>query len=108
MTAKKLSIIAYITILGWGYAYVKFGTTDRPPLVQYHLKQALGIFMGWTVFGVLVALIHLFSPFGMVVLAWGSLLWFILLGMGMINALNEATRPIPFIGAFFENKFSFI
>lgn len=104
MTAKKLSIIAYITLLGWGYAYVKFGKSNQSPLVQYHLKQALGILMGWTVYGVLVALIHL----GMAVLLAGSLLWFILLVMGMINAFNEAKRPIPLIGAFFENKFSFI
>ena len=46
MTNKTLAILSYVTIIGWLVSY--FQTKDqapKTPLVKYHLKQGLGLFI---------------------------------------------------------------
>ncbi|ANH83132.1 hypothetical protein A8C56_21025 [Niabella ginsenosidivorans] len=108
MTAKQLSILAYFTFIGWAISYIRFIKGAKSNLLQYHLKQSLGLIVLSVLYGLVLRLLALAAPEAAAVLTWAGIVLFILLVMGMINALNETERPIPFIGRFFENRFPFI
>lgn len=109
MSEKNLSIISYLTIIGWGFAYFHFSRSSKTGLLQYHLRQSLGLIVLDSAFCILLALLTFISISLVTILSWsGLLLLFILLVMGIINALNDTRRPVPLIGKFFENRFSFI
>lgn len=108
MHTKNLSIIAYLTIIGWGFSYLKFGKEKNNELLKYHLRQSLGVMTVSCLFGILIWIIAVFSPTVAILFSWMGILLFILLVLGIINALNETQRPVPIIGKFFENKFFFI
>jgi len=108
MSAKTLSIIAYLTIIGWAVAYFNFIKSEKSGLLQYHLKQSLGLFMLSLLYIIVVKVVAIISTSIAGTLAWADILLFILMMLGVINALNVTKRPIPLIGKFFENKFFFI
>lgn len=103
---KTAAILSYVTIFGWLYAY--FTTQDnRDSLVRYHLKQSLGLMIIWILFGIILnVLAHMIPALGFLgLLSFGfTILWI----FGIINAANEAEKPIPLIGKMFEDKFNFI
>lgn len=102
MTPKLQSILSYLGIL-WLVAYF-VGKEQRNDVSRYHLKQGLGLFIVSLVFGiVLQILMTITTIFGLL----GLIILFIFV-MGIINAINEEKKPLPFIGKFFENQFSFI
>ncbi|WP_354357896.1 DUF4870 domain-containing protein [Pedobacter sp. UYP30] len=108
MTKKPLAIISYFTIIGWLFSYVSFKKSKKTHLLRYHLEQSLGIFLAMSGFNILLLFINFIMPIDLLLLSWLSLPFFILAVMGMINAANEAERPIPIVGKFFEHKFTFI
>lgn len=105
MDNKTLSIVSYITIIGWLIAY--FSAKDQTPksaLVTYHLKQAFGIAIVGLLVGVVGGIVpSLFTIFSLLQLAV-----FVLWVFGIINAVNEVEKPVPVVGSLFENKFDFI
>ena len=42
MNNKTLSIVSYITLIGWGIAYI-IGKDKADDLLKFHLKQSLGL-----------------------------------------------------------------
>ncbi len=108
MKVKNVSIISYLTPIGWVIGYTQYKKLEKPQFMQYHLRQSLGLIECGILYQLMVSLILLFSDKMGFFLLWGNLLYFIFMGLGMINALNNTSRPIPMIGQFFENKFSFI
>lgn len=109
MDKKTISIISYITIIGWVIAYVSHNNSaEKASLSRYHLKQSLGVaiigILAGIVFNILAmvipALALLFSLFSLAVVV----LWI----FGIINAVNRQEKPVPIVGAMFENKFGFI
>lgn len=108
MNTRNLSIIAYLTLIGWVISYTQFEKEEKSQMLQYHLRQSLGIMTIGIIYQFCISLINcFFSTIGLM-LYWGYLLLFILLVFGMINALNDTTRPVPLIGKYFENQFLFI
>lgn len=107
MNNKSLSIISYITIIGWLIAlFVDKENADD--LRKYHLRQALGLFITMFILTFLVgALIGLLQLPGLLYTAF-QILYLVLLILGIINAANAAKKPLPIFGKIFENKFSFI
>ncbi|SFW16961.1 DUF4870 domain-containing protein [Chitinophaga sancti] len=108
MNQKTLSILSYVTIIGWVIAYIK-GKELQPKseLVTYHLKQGLGFFILTIVVNIILSVVtHIIPALSM--LSYLSLILFVLWVFGIINAVNEQKKPIPLIGAMFENKFSFL
>jgi len=106
MNNKTLSIVSYITIIGWLVAYLK-GKDNADSMLKYHLRQALGLALVNIIFSLalnIVAMVILalsfIGVFGFVFL----ILWII----GIINAANGAQKPLPIIGKMFENKFAFV
>lgn len=105
MNNKSLSVLSYITLIGWLVAYFT-GRDQANDLLRYHLRQSLGLliagFLLGMVLNILMAITSLYS------LGYLSLSVLVLLIIGAINAANEVKKPLPFIGKMFENKFSFI
>lgn len=106
MDKKTLSIISYVTIIGWLIAY--FSSKDkRESLVSYHLKQGLGIFIVAVIFNIAFTIIASIVP-SLAFLGLVGYAFLIFMVFGIINAMNEKETPIPVIGKMFENKFAFL
>ena len=44
MDKKTLSIVSYITIIGWVVAFIVYGgKTEKSSLEKFHLEQSLGL-----------------------------------------------------------------
>ncbi len=105
MDNKTLSIVSYITIIGWIIAYV-IGKDKADDLLKFHLKQALGLAIFSIIYqfllGIIITItgITILSILGLVVLA--------LMIIGIINVANGVKKPLPIIGSMFEDKFAFI
>lgn len=108
MNQKTLSILSYVTIIGWIIAYVK-GKELQPKndLVTYHLEQGLGFFILSILVNVILSVVVFMVP-ALGILNYLSLVLLVLWVFGIINAVNEQKKPIPLVGAMFENKFSFL
>lgn len=106
MNNKTLSIVSYITLIGWLIAYFK-GKEKADSLLKYHLRQALGLAIVSIIFNVALTIIASIVP-ALSFLGIAGLVIVVLWVMGIINAANGAEKPTPLIGKMFENKFPFI
>lgn len=106
MTSKTRSIIAYITIIGWCIAYFSKGQKDA--FAKYHLRQAFGIDIVAIIFSVIASIVTTIIPFLGMILGIAGLIFIALMIFGIINANNDALKPVPVVGKIFENKFDFI
>ena len=103
MDNKTISIISYITIIGWLIAYL-VGKDNLDAFSKYHLRQSLGL----AIVGIILNIITISISFlGMIVNLVGLLL-LVLFIIGIINAVNGQMKPLPVIGKYFEDKFDFI
>lgn len=111
MNKKIISIISYITIIGWVIAFVVYHNGHRSALAQYHLKQSfgLGVFGGffYMLFMATYPMI-LIIPIISVLLILLSIVMFVILISGIINAVNQKKKPILLIGPMFVGRFNFI
>jgi uncharacterized membrane protein len=109
MNNKTLSIISYITIIGWLIAYFSYkDSTTKNDLTKYHLKQSLGLGVVGIIFSIVTNVIAFVVPSIAMILSLASLALLVLWIFGIINAANEQQKPLPLIGGMFENKFDFI
>lgn len=104
---KTIAIISYITLIGWIIALVMHGS-NKTSLGAYHLRQALGVM----ILAISVTIIRIplfFIPFiGWAVglaLSIGILIFWIL---GLVAAANAEEKPLPLVGAMFQNWFASI
>lgn len=106
MTPKVQSILSYIGIL-WFVAFF-VGQEIRNDLSRYHLKQGLGLLAVTLILNVVVGIVVMIVP--VLSSIWGavSIVFLILMVLGIITAANEVEKPLPFIGKMFEDKFGFI
>ena len=108
MNNKTTAIVSYITIIGW---LIAFFTGERPrnSLAKYHLNQGFGLFIAGLILGIIVNILAVILPsVGVMLSSILGIALVLLLIIGAINAGNEKEAPLPIIGKFFENKFSFI
>jgi len=105
MNNKTLSIVAYITLIGWLIAYFS-GKDNADDFLKYHLRQGFGIF----VFGVVLSIVLNIIMFatGLYFLGYIGLIGLILMILGAINASNGVKKPVPIIGSWAEKQFNFI
>ncbi|KIO75659.1 import component protein [Pedobacter lusitanus] len=106
MNSKTLSIVSYITLIGWLVAYFS-GKENADSLLKYHLRQALGLAIVSIIFNVVLTIIASIVP-SLAFLSLAGWVIVVLWIMGIIHAANEAQKPVPLIGKMFENKFAFI
>lgn len=106
MNNKTLSIVSYITVIGWLISYFS-GKEQSDSLLKYHLKQSLGLAIVSIIFNIVLSILITIIP-ALAILGLIGLIFFILFIIGIVNAANGAEKPLPLIGKTFENKFSFI
>src|SRR5690606_18168020 len=103
MTSKTISMIAYITIIGWLIAFLQSRET-RTPLVKFHLEQALVVFIFSVLWAIaLRVLFSLIPALGMFATLL-SLVPLVFIIIGIINASKEQLTPLPVIGTFIAEK----
>ncbi|QSB29197.1 DUF4870 domain-containing protein [Flavobacterium sp. CLA17] len=108
MNRKTLSILSYITIIGWIVAFVKSkDLTPKSDLVTYHLKQGFGIFLVSFAVNIILSVVVM-TVTSLYFLNYIGYAIFMLWIFGIINAVNEQKKPIPIIGKMFEDQFGFI
>ena len=105
MNNKTLSIVSYITPIGWLVSFFT-GKENADSLLKYHLRQSFGLL----IFGIVLSVILniLMSITSMYFLGYISIINLVLMIIGIINAANEVEKPLPIIGKMLEDKFSFI
>lgn len=106
MDNKTLSIVSYLSIVGWLIAYF-MGKEKADDLLKYHLRQSFGLAIAGILFSVALNIVAMIIP-ALGILGMLSLAILILWIIGIINAANATQKPLPFIGKMFENKFAFI
>ncbi|MDR9455914.1 MAG: hypothetical protein RI572_00770 [Salegentibacter sp.] len=100
---KTIAIIAYLTIIGLVVAFV-LNNDKKDKFATFHIKQSLGlviISLGLFIIGMIPILGWILSFLGSIFLLY---LWI----MGLINAINNKTKPVPFLGDHFEKWFDTI
>ncbi|PUB25911.1 hypothetical protein C8J95_11278 [Elizabethkingia sp. YR214] len=109
MNNKNLAILSYITIIGWLVAYFSYKKQhDKEAFVNYHLEQSLGVFITSVIVSIIAGVLMSVVPSLSIIFSLLSLVPLILLVLGIINVVNDVEKPVPLIGQFFENKFSFL
>jgi uncharacterized membrane protein len=109
MDKKTISIISYITIIGWVIAFITYNNgNEKASLAKYHLKQSLGLAILGVLLSIAQVIILPIVPAISIVFTVLSLLIFVLWILGIINAVKEEEKPLPVIGAMFADKFDFI
>lgn len=106
MNNKTLSIVSYITYLGWLFAFFS-GKSTADSLLKYHLRQSFGLLFTSVVFAIAMAVLLTVLPF-LDFLSYVGFFIPVLMVLGIINASNGVEKPLPVIGKFFEGKFRFI
>ncbi|TRX35330.1 DUF4870 domain-containing protein [Flavobacterium sp. ZT3R18] len=109
MDKKTLSIISYITIIGWIIAYVSYNKLAvKDSLTKFHLKQSLGIAILGIAISIALTIIGMVVPSLASILSLANLGVVVLWILGIINANNEQEIPVPVVGGLFTDKFDFI
>ena len=98
MNNKTLSIVSYITIIGWLIAYFS-GKETADNLLKYHLRQSLGLFLITVIFNIIAAILIFVVKIN---IGFVGIAFLILAIIGIINASNEVEKPLPIIGKFSE------
>lgn len=106
MTPKAQSILSYLGLF-WLVAFFG-GKNERNELSRYHLKQGLGLLLVGCVFNLAVGIVLVIIPSLATILGSISIVFLILMVLGIITAANEVKKPLPVIGRLFEDKFGFV
>ena len=71
------------------------------------MRQSLGLAIVAFIFGIVINILTVISSFlGMLGIV--NIVFLILMIIGIINANSAQMKPLPVIGKYFEDKFSFI
>lgn len=97
---KVISILSYITLLGWIVALV-LNNRSKSDLASFHLRQALGI----TVLSMLASYVSLVPFVGKLSSSAGWTLTAILWIIGILGALQGEKRLVPLLGESFQEWF---
>ena len=108
MNKKTLSIVSYITIIGWLISYFSTKDQKRDSLVKFHLKQSFGLAIVAILFYIATSIIAIILPAIASILSLIGLVFLVLIVIGAINASKEQETPLPIIGKLFVTKFNFI
>lgn len=109
MDKKTISIISYITIIGWVIAYLQYNKLEnKDSLIRFHLKQSLGIGILGILLPIVLTIVGMVLPTLASILSLANLAVLVLWILGIINANNEQEIPVPVVGSLFTDKFDFI
>ena len=92
--AKLVGVLSYVTLVGWIVAII-LHNNNKSEFGAFHLRQSLGLFITTLIFGWIPVI-------GWI--AWMVGLAFLI--VGLIYAIQEQTKTVPFIGDFYQTIFS--
>ena len=93
LPGKEIGLTAYLTIIALVIA-MGMNSDKKTEFGQYHIRQSLGVFLTGIAFFVIG-----FVPFiGWIISIFGFFFVFFLLIMGIVNAINGKTVPVPILG----------
>lgn len=96
---KNIAIIAYITIIGLIVAFVM--NNDKNSYASYHIRQSLGL----AVLGLALGVIGMIPIIGWIINFFGLFVLIYMWVIGLINAINNHEKPVPFLGTKFIEWF---
>ena len=95
---KGLAIVSYMTFVGLIIAVI-MNLEKKNPFTSFHIRQMLGLILMLLVSNVTEKYIN----------SWfGTVLWsitFVSWAFGLINAIKGSDKPIPLVGAYFQEWF---
>ena len=97
--ARILSIIAYMTLIGWLIAYIL--NNPKTEQASFHIRQALGVNLLFLVSGVFFVV----PIFGWIAGFLGYILGAILWVLGLIYAVQREQIEVPILGHNFQEWF---
>ena len=97
---QLIAIVSYLTFIGWIIAFVLY-QNDKSELAIFHIRQTLGIYlMG------IVGMLFLWIPLiGWILSILLPIFIFVLWIIGLINAAQGETKPVPLVGEFIQDLF---
>lgn len=108
MHKKTISVISYITIIGWIIAYREYEKGAKSSLAKFHLEQSFGLAVIVVVSNIIMMIPVFFDSFFILLLIINNMGLVILWIAGLISAYHGVRLPLPFIGFYFKDKFRFI
>ncbi len=98
---KNIAIISYITIIGLIVAFV-MNNEKKNEFAKYHIIQSLGLALT----GLALGVIGLIPILGWIINIVGIFVLLYMWILGLMNAINEKEKPVPFLGKHFEKWFT--
>jgi uncharacterized membrane protein len=99
---KNLAIVSYLTLIGTLIAFFMNKDT-RNPLVSFHVRQALGLWLLQMAFGYFIGG---FNDWMITISFW--IFFGVLFIYGILGALSGKMNSIPVLGNFFQKLFNSI
>ena len=96
---KVVSIVCYITLIGWIVAVVM--NNPKSELGSFHIRQMLGL----VVISLGLWLVNFVPILGQIVWVLGSLGVLVLWILGLISATKGEQTPLPVVGEYFQEWF---
>ena len=99
---KTAAIVAYLTIIGTIIAYF-INNDSKNPFASFHIRQALGVHITFYLLGLIVSWFDswlISTPFYLFII--------VLLGYGLLAAIQGERNEVPILGKQFQNWFSTI
>jgi uncharacterized membrane protein len=98
---KTVAIVAYITIIGF-IAAIIIHSNKKTQLGAFHLRQMLGIILT----GVAAMVCAIVPILGWIVYIVAVLALLVFWIMGLIAAIQGQTKPVPILGAKYQQWFA--
>lgn len=105
---NKISVLSYLTFIGWLWAFSKYQKGSKSSLVKFHLEQSLGLAILVVVTNALMILLVALDPLFKIMMITNNMGLVILWVAGLLSAINGVRLPLPVIGFYFKDKFGFI
>lgn len=90
---KNIAIIAYITFIGLIIAFV-MNNEKKNEFAKFHIKQSLGL----SLTGLALGIIAMIPILGWIIYIVGIFVLLYMWVMGLINAINNQEKTVPFLG----------
>ena len=92
MDGKTKAIVAHITLIGWIIALV-LNSQEKDEYASYYIRQMLGL--------LIISFLGLIPLLGIVFGIIGLIFWI----MSLISAASGQMKPLPVVGAYFQDWF---
>ena len=97
---KNIAMISYITIIGLIIAFV-MNNEKKDEFARFHIRQSLGLALT----GLTLGIIGMIPILGWIVYIIGIFVLLYMWIMGLMNALNNKSNFVPFLGSKYAEWF---